>query len=46
MLDQINDQISIIKEELNSVRGNLVGQEDDILEKCRAAIRQELITLS
>ncbi|CAD8072511.1 unnamed protein product [Paramecium primaurelia] len=45
MLDQINETITLIKEQIQSVQTNLLLQEDEIVEKCRTAVRYELTTL-
>ncbi|CAD8213071.1 unnamed protein product [Paramecium octaurelia] len=45
VLDQVNEQISIVKEQINDIKNSLIQKEDEIVEKCRRAIRYELGTV-
>ncbi|CAD8212795.1 unnamed protein product [Paramecium octaurelia] len=45
VLDQVNEQISIVKDQINDIKSSLAQKEDEIVEKCRRAIRYELGTV-
>ena len=39
VLDQINEQINLMKEQIDNVKTNLMMYEEEIVEKCKTAVR-------